>query len=824
MKESVANKNFSRRIILTIILLVCIVFSFQAQAQSVSSPIDKRVSSLSFSWNIPVGMAVFWRGNHLWIVFDQHQPLNVEALNREIAPFGKNLFQLPYPNATIVRLTPEPGTHVHIRKEGFLWIVDLSYTDFNEETDPLQIFIQTNSIQQPYIFIPTTAAGKILSFIDPEIGDNLVIAPVTAIGKFVLSEYSYPDVELLATRQGVAILPKSSDLAFSRGNNGITIRSEERGLHISPDLDILKRRELLLQTDDDISSLMKELPLDMLDKNFRETVTKLKQAIDAAHTEEDKNLRRYDLAKYYIGKGMGVEAIALLKIIEAANGPDTKKEKFHDLYGVANFLARRYPEALERFSYGRLMEVNADIFWRAVTETAINPSSKNNIIILSFFYIMKDYPEIIKDRIARVAVEAALLDIDDISVQNFIDILKNSFHAHKYETLVTFLTGQQFIIQNHPRNALQEFRKAAIMPDQKYSSLARFEVAMMEYQVGTSTADKKIPELERLRFAWGDRAFKIKLLENLATLYEKTKDYSNALHSLNLAIYLGNKEQNVEFTKRMISLFEDISIHNQADSLPPLKIISLYTDFSWLAPLSSRYNDIIQNIADRLIAVDLIDRAAEILTNQLKYNTLSDVQRAQSGARLALTYLFRDGNTEAIQILNETDSDDLPEAIKSSRLIIHAKALSNMGEDSKALALLGDDNSRSAILLKSEIHWNAENWGQAADELGLLVDKPESDKTLTKEQINFVLDWITALRKSGRDTVIVRIKNTFTPLFKDTPYFSTFNVLTNRLETDSINMGEISQVVRDAKAFSNFSRLYIDSLIKEEQSNALPQQ
>ena len=44
----------------------------QMETQSESS------ISLSFPWNIPVGLAVFQRGDYLWIVFDHAQTINVD--------------------------------------------------------------------------------------------------------------------------------------------------------------------------------------------------------------------------------------------------------------------------------------------------------------------------------------------------------------------------------------------------------------------------------------------------------------------------------------------------------------------------------------------------------------------------------------------------------------------------------------------------------------------------------------------------------------------------------------------------------------------------
>lgn len=115
-------------------------------------------------------------------------------------------------------------------------------------------------------------------------------------------------------------------------------------------------------------------------------------------------------------------------------------------------------------------------------------------------------------------------------------------------------------------------------------------------------------------------------------------------------------------------------------------------------------------------------------------------------------------------------------------------------------------------MLKSEIFWNAGLWGPASDNLKYLIEKPVPGQPLSEEQINYILDWATALKKSGKETVIVRLRNKFMPYFKDTKYYSVFNILTGQLEDDKIDINSIDRMVNDVAAFSNFAKIYSNSL------------
>ena len=84
----------------------------------------------------------------------------------------------------------------------------------------------------------------------------------------------------------------------------------------------------------------------------------------------------------------------------------------------------------------------------------------------------------------------------------------------------------------------------------------------------------------------------------------------------------------------------------------------------------------------------------------------------------------------------------------------------------EALKLLNDDYSKNATLLKAEIFWNARQWGDAADAIKYLIEKPTPGKPVSQEQINYILDWATTLKKAGRETVLVRLRNKFMPYFE----------------------------------------------------------
>ncbi len=771
------------------------------------------VASLSFPWNQPVSMAVFKRENKLWIVFDHPHTVDLEELRKTANGFAHDIFQLPHPSATIIQMTPDEKLSYFIRQEGLLWIVDLIRGGEQTPIKEVSFITQKDSFQNSYFYIPTEKSGNIINAIDPNIGDIISIAPIGDLGLGVNSTYHYPEFDSLETFQGLAFVIKTPDISLNRSNTGFILKARDRSLSISENLDSLRRQEMFSQSGEE-GGFEFTLPAQLLEMNFTTAVDQLKQDIIAARTE-DKNRARLELVKYYIAKGLGTNALFMLNQLQEVNIPEASTDKFHALLGLANFLTYRYEEAQENFSHGKLPESNEAVLWETLASSAISYRPENNVIISSYLSLIRNYPQEIKDRIALIAAQNALRAGDDIALQNFIDILKSGENKRIKDRSaeIRFINAQKLELQGYSRNALQEYKETAKARDQKYSSLAKYNYVILSEKLGGMKIKQAINELEKLRFAWGEPQFKWKLLNQLALYYIKDYDYYNALKTLQQAFPLANEEQKQELTKQMIAWFEDVYINNQADSrLPAIKSLALYQDFQNLAELSPQKNKIIQKLADRLVAVDLLPRAASLLNTLLDSPNLTETDIAKIGGRLAIINLFEKQPSAALNILDKTEQINIPEELQALRRIIKAKTLADLNMPEEALELLAEDNSKNALLLKAEIYWNSSQWAKASDTIKYLVKNPIAGQELDEEQIAYILDWATALKKSGKETVLVRLRNKFMPYFAKTKYHSVFNILTDYLETDTIDIKKINDIVNNVKAYSDFAKVYNDSL------------
>src|SRR3546814_12874900 len=85
----------------------------------------------------------------------------------------------------------------------------------------------------------------------------------------------------------------------------------------------------------------------------------------------------------------------------------------------------------------------------------------------------------------------------------------------------------------------------------------------------------------------------------------------------------------------MREIFAEIYKGPGNPEVPPLRALALYEEFMELTPAGPEGDRIIAGLADRLVEVDLLDRAAKLLDGQVRYR-LEGVDQARIGARLPL--------------------------------------------------------------------------------------------------------------------------------------------------------------------------------------------
>lgn len=150
--------------------------------------------------------------------------------------------------------------------------------------------------------------------------------------------------------------------------------------------------------------------------------------------------------------------------------------------------------------------------------------------------------------------------------------------------------------------------------------------------------------------------------------------------------------------------------------MPAIDALSLFYDFSELTPLGRRGDEMIRRLSDRLVAVDLLDQAAELLQHQIDHR-VQGAGRAQVAVRLALIYLMNRKPDRALQALRTTRAVDAATELRNQRLLLEARALSDTGRHDLAIEVIANLQGREVDRLRADILWAAKRFGPAAEQI-----------------------------------------------------------------------------------------------------------
>src|SRR5690606_29796241 len=185
---------------------------------------------------------------------------------------------------------------------------------------------------------------------------------------------------------------------------------------------------------------------------------------------------------------------------------------------------------------------------------------------------------------------------------------------------------------------------------------------------------------------------------------------------------------------------------------------------------------IIAGLADRLVEVDLLDRAAELLEGQVRYR-LEGSEKARIGARLALVRLLDRDPEASLEALEFSATEGLDDALSGQRRQLKARALAALGRGDEALAALDGDDSLEAEQLRSDIHWDRRAWPESADSLAKLVPLLPPRRPLAEEETKLVVNLATALLLAGDTVALTDLDRRYGAAMAAGPRANTFKLL-----------------------------------------------
>lgn len=764
---------------------------------------------LRFEWDEPVAAAVFRRGGALWIVFDKKTAVDVETMRATAGDAFQDLVQLDHPVATILRAVTERGINPVPKREGLTWLMEFAEQSMST-LSPVEAESQPNSPVGARIFLPVPEPGRAVPVTDPEMGDNFIVVPVIPLGYGMAQYYEYPQFRIRPSSQGLVVEPTIDSLRVRPVRQGVGITST-RTLHISPvsEADIASARS---DSDRPLSRFVDFEPVKNVTVDlFNETRQGLEGLVAFAKGDEERTATRLDLIQFFLAHGMAAEALGILMVL-SDDIPATKKRADFRLYrGMANFLMARYDEAKKDLE-GEVLDGNDEgRFWRSVVDLALEDIDPAVLMgVRSTSLILEPYPRALRIPLTFWVVDASVREMDTEAAGEIIAALNAEELTDAERTQLAYFQGLNNEVLGDFETAILNWETATQgdhRPSEVHAALARVELLLKMDRISTADA---IDEMEKLRFAWRGGDFEFNLLRRLGGLYLHQGGFREGLTTLRqAATYFRKRKEAQEVTQQMSDTFAALYLRDAADRMAPVSAIALYEEFKELTPVAELGDEMIRKLADRLVGVDLLTEAAELLDNQIKFR-LKGVAKSRVGAQLAVVKILAKDYPGALKALTISESDDPPPELATQRRHLNARALIGMGETPEALALIEEDTSLEAEKLRTEAYWSLGDWPRTAQSLRELVRSSgaKPGQELSQEQALYILNYAIALTLGGNDRGLLQLRQDYREGMIKANFGDAFTLIAAPEQFGLIKYDSIAARVRVAENFREFMTSY----------------
>ncbi|MHA1567828.1 MAG: hypothetical protein ACTSXZ_00030 [Alphaproteobacteria bacterium] len=755
--------------------------------------------ALRFDWPELTGAAFFRRAGFLWAVFDRPGPLDPGALSTGARSVVAEYRAVPAKPGSALRLSILPGFYPRIERDGTAWVVWLGRRPL-KPSSALDVTVETSGRRGPRLFIAAGDPGPPLTLRDPEVGDTLHVVPLPVLGQGIEGSRRHAKFRLLRSAQGVALESKDDDISVARLRNGVEIVARRGGLHISPadDTAAAARGKATLAVADRLLDLPR---WGGFDKPFLDRKHELLMALAAAPPAR-RGTRRLALARFLFARGHATETLGVLRVMVETDADMGSDPSFPFLRGAARFMAGRDEDAAADLSLPELVgHVEADL-WRAALAARRFEWSKAAQSYAVGKELLHAYPPAFRRRLARPAAEAALaggfLEDTDFYLGFFEDNARSTADIAEANYLRARLTladgevkeGARLLIdlENSPHR-LTAARAAAALTE------------LLLYNQ-TITLAEAAERLEKLRFSWRGGAFEFELLSRLGTIYMEGGDYRNGLSIMKrVAANFPEKAEESGITDRMRAVFRALYLDGAADAMEPVTAIALFDEFRELTPAGAEGDAMIRKLADRLMKVDLLDRAAGLLAHQVRFR-LEGESKARTGTRLAVIRLLLDEPAAALEALELSAYDAAPRKVIAERRLVRAEAMMRLSREDDALRLIEGMESVEAQRMRIAILWRQRRWASAAASIERLLDGlPRRGEPLAETESGLVLNWAVAMSLLGDEFALTRLAQRFGEALEDTPQRDAFLLVT----TNADGAADYESIVAQIGAVDRFA-------------------
>ena len=565
--------------------------------------------NVTFSFAAATPAALFRRADTVWLVFDSAEPIDVEPIRSKGSSVISDVSRLPLDKgqAVRIRLSRPQMPSLTGDDQGANWT--LAFADAMRT--PTQPLVTIRNIADPAfanVTVPLARPGLLHRVVDPDAGDTMMVVTAPPPARGFIRRQDFVEMSLLESIHGVAIRPNSDDVTAEVASDKI-ILGRPGGLTLSSAAVGAERAPSAVRPIFDVDDWRKNQS-----DNFTAREDELVAA--AAAVESDQRMpARIDLARFYLSRGMYAEAKGVLDLALADAKPGIEDPVALIVHSVASSLMGRPEQGLKDLTSTAIGTNYDSQMWKALAYARLGKWAEAREKFKNVEFATTSLPIELQRIVISEAMRASL------EVKDFSGAAKRSSDLDviglpaEMKPAISVLRGQLAEALGHDRDALDEYGKAIDSPDRAAAAEAKLlEIALRQRRNEINPADA-LRELETLSATWRGDGIEVRTLQMLVRIYSDTGRYGESFAAARTATRLQpNSEASRQCQDAVAALFAQLFLSPKGDDLPPIDALGMFYEYRELTPIGRRGDEMIRRLADRLVAVDLLDQASELLT------------------------------------------------------------------------------------------------------------------------------------------------------------------------------------------------------------------
>lgn len=767
------------------------------RVQLVEEAHDTRIT---VTWPAPTRAAAFRRGEAIWLLFDASGRMDIAGAARA-GRRHQDIEAVQGEGVIGLRIPAQPDIVVSAAADENSWVFTLGSRA--SAGSPAQLTREVGADGSGRLVARYGREGAVRWIRDPEIGDRIAVALIGGPARGVDARRATVEAAILPAAHGGVVEVRADGVNATFNAGDLVVAHGETGLISAGAQSDAELNAAVLEANGP-SIAAPEAGMSLAEVRAR--IDELSRYAAAEGVAPGAPVdARMALARFLLQNEFAAEALGALRIVAINQGELVEIDpEYRLMRGAANVMLRRFRVAQADLSASTLADNPSAALWRGYSAAQRKEWSEARRELERGAGGLEEHPPGWRARFQFALAEASLELNDLAAAETAARAAMGQAPDQSMRLQARLIEARVTNARGDTQRALQMLDELSRVRDEEVAVKANVEAIRIRRTGGLMRAIDAVEPLEALRFRWRGDATELAIVGMLGEAYSELGRWREALATMRVAAdRFPNDLSARQLRADMTTLFERLFLDGEADRLEPIQALGLFYEFSDLTPVGPTGDRIVRLLAGRLVHVDLLEQAAQLLQHQVD-ERLEGVSKAQVAADLAAIYLMDRKPDRALVALASSRQPNMPQTLLADRRILEARALLDLGRLEGAAELVERDRSEEAQRVRADAAWRARDWERAAVELRALLSMRDRSQPLDASGRQAVLRSGIALTLANNEEGVRSLYREYAGDLANTPEADAFEVVASGVNAEGATIRDVARAVARTDLLDRF--------------------